>query len=203
MKTHLFSLLLLCLLSLIPQRMDAQRFLQGAENKTNYEEDAEIHRLYKPLERPQIRFNVIHAEQSGDSCWVVIRISVPYQAVEKGERFIAKIFSEIAPATVTWEYSLNKMQGTPLDMSPGEIRCCYYSTKFAYTPRISDNFHYTISATIQNENYKYKYQPLTLPVYCHTFELEWEGADKLPRDIILNDSPVANQDLFQIVPTPK
>lgn len=200
MKTHLFLLLSFCLLCVCVSGKTSHgviepvksAFLYGSEERVSYNDDAEIHNLYKPLERPQIRFKVIHAAHVGDSCWVVIRIGVPYLAVKEGERFTAKISSESAPAIATWEYTVRQpKEGThALDMAPGEIKCCYYSSKFAYSPDMPEKVYYTIDATIQSEHYKYRYQPLTLPVNWLTYNRAWDGAEGLKEDVMLNNSPV-------------
>lgn len=200
MKTHLFPLLLLCVLCICISCKTSHgtiepvkpTFLYGSEKRVSYSDDAEIHSLYKPLERPQIRFDVIHAAHVGDSCWVVIRIGVPYLAVKEGEVFTAKISSESSPAIVTWAYTADKMKDrvSTLEMVPGEIHCCYYSSKFACSPDMPKKAYYTIDATIQNEHYKYRYCPLTLPANWLTYNMAWDGAEGLPRDVILNNSPV-------------
>lgn len=197
MKTYLFPLLLLCLLCACiscktSRATIGSNFLYGSEEKVTYNDDAEIHNLYKPLERPQIRFSVIHAAHVGDSCWVVIRIAVPYLAVKKGEYFTAKISSEASPVVATWEYTVDEMKNrtSTLEMAPGKIHCCYYSSKFAYTPDMPEKVCYTINATILSKHYKYRYQPLTLPVNWLTYSHAWQGAEGLRRDVILDNSCV-------------
>lgn len=200
MKTHLFLLLSFCLLCVSASGKASHGVIEpvkptssyGSEERDSYNDDAEIHNLHKPLERPQIRFSVIHAAHVGDSCWVVIRIGVPYLAVKEGERFTAKISSESAPAVVTWEYTVRQPEDDThaLETAPGKINCCYYSSKFACSPDMPENVYYTIETTIQSEDYKYRYQPLTLPVNWLTYSRAWDGAEGLAKDIIFDDSPV-------------
>lgn len=216
MKTHLFLLLSFCLLCVCVSGKTSHgviepvkpTFLYGSEERVSYNDDAEIHNLYKPLERPQIRFKVIHAAHVGDSCWVVIRIGVPYLAVKEGERFTARISSESAPAVVKWEYTVRqpKDDARALEMAPGKINCCYYSSKFAYSPDMPAKVYYTIETTIQSEHYKYRYQPLTLPVNWLTYSRAWDGAEGLAKDMIFDNSPVPVEEeieeeeaLFKIV----
>lgn len=200
MKTHLLLLLLFCLSCVCVSGQTLHgtvepvkpTFLYGSEERVSYNDDAEIHNLYKPLERPQIRFSVIHAAHVVDSCWVVIRIGVPYLAVKEGEQFTAKISSESAPAIATWGYTIKQPKdgAHALEMAPGEINCCYYSSKFACSPDMPEKVYYTIDATIQSEHYKYRYQPLTLPVNWLTYSRAWDGAEGLEEDIMLDNSPV-------------
>ena len=43
--------------------------------------DAEVvNRRLKPLERPQVRFDVEHAILHGDSVWVVVRATIPHRS---------------------------------------------------------------------------------------------------------------------------
>ena len=52
----------------------------AASESTWLYRDAEVvNRRLKPLERPQVRFEVEHAIRHADSVWVVARVTVPHQ----------------------------------------------------------------------------------------------------------------------------
>lgn len=48
-----------------------------------------IHGKLRPLERPQVRFAIEKALIEEDSCWVLLRVTVPDQSIRKHERYNA------------------------------------------------------------------------------------------------------------------
>lgn len=62
----------------------------AASESTWLYRDAEVvNRRLKPLERPQVRFEVEHAIRHADSVWVVARVTVPHRSIRRGECFKA------------------------------------------------------------------------------------------------------------------
>ena len=53
-------------------------------------EDADVvNRRLKPIERPQVRFEVERAVWHVDSAWVVVRVTIPHRSIRRSECFKA------------------------------------------------------------------------------------------------------------------
>ena len=61
----------------------------ASESTWLYRDAEVVNRRLKPLERPQVRFEVEHAILHGDSVWVVARATIPHRSIRRGECFRA------------------------------------------------------------------------------------------------------------------
>ena len=61
----------------------------ASESTWLYRDAEVVTRRLKPLERPQVRFDVEHAILHGDSVWVVVRATIPHRSIRRGECFKA------------------------------------------------------------------------------------------------------------------
>ena len=61
----------------------------ASESTWLYRDAEVVNRRLKPLERPQVRFDVEHAILHGDSVWVVVRATIPHRSIRRGECFKA------------------------------------------------------------------------------------------------------------------
>ena len=59
----------------------------ASESTWLYRDAEVVNRRLKPLERPQVRFDVEHAILHGDSVWVVVRATIPHRSIRRGECF--------------------------------------------------------------------------------------------------------------------
>ena len=79
-------LLLLAATSCASARKSAESDPTFAASESNWlYRDAEVvNRRLKPLERPQVRFEVEHAIRHADSVWVVVRATIPHRSIRRG-----------------------------------------------------------------------------------------------------------------------
>ena len=61
----------------------------ASESAWLYRDAEVVHRRLKPLERPQVRFEVEHAIRHADSVWVVVRVTIPHRSIRRSECFKA------------------------------------------------------------------------------------------------------------------
>ena len=57
----------------------------ASESTWLYRDAEVVNRRLKPLERPQVRFDVEHAILHGDSVWVVVRATIPHRSIRREE----------------------------------------------------------------------------------------------------------------------
>lgn len=162
-----------------------------------------MHRRMKPLQRPQVRFDMERAVRSGDSCWVVVRITLPHRSVQKRELYSAQFVLNTPDAymemgTLTFDAGSrqekdddsDENQGLEIRTRSGRINYLYYSTKFAYDERMEQCTDITVFPCISDRWYCFYYSSVKLPVFwvgdgsCNTL---WEQAALLP-DAVLLDS---------------
>lgn len=59
----------------------------ASESTWLYRDAEVVNRRLKPLERPQVRFEVEHAIRHADSVWVVARVTVPHRSIRQRRVF--------------------------------------------------------------------------------------------------------------------
>lgn len=74
----------------------------ASESTWLYRDAEVVHRRLKPLERPQVRFEVEHAIRHADSVWVVVRVTIPHRSIRRGECFKAMSVLQAPEGSWNW-----------------------------------------------------------------------------------------------------
>jgi len=111
-------------------------------------EDADVvNRRLKPIERPQVRFEVERAVWHVDSAWVVVRVTIPHRSIRRSECFKAMSVLQVPEGIMELgELTLDSGHFTPdkedegVDVAtrPGRMQNLYLSWRFAWDERIRD-----------------------------------------------------------------
>lgn len=167
-----------------------------------------LHKKFKPLERPQVRYAIERAVKTADSCWVLMRIAIPYKSIWKKEFYsVDMIFHVPAGVMELGNFSLDsrthkkKTDSDPDDDSPsvdietraGHIEYLYYSAKFAYDERMEENAEILLMPRLSNERYLFGYEAMVLPLYWIDDEAGgpfWSECAGLPQEALLDTSPI-------------
>lgn len=95
---------------------DNRLYLTETNNSETIDAYREIHRRLRPLERPQVRYSIEEALVEGDSCLVILRITVPDKSIGKRERYHADIGLSTAEGVLTFpELTFDNDSGLPDD----------------------------------------------------------------------------------------
>lgn len=173
----------------------------AASESTWLYRDAEVvNRRLKPLERPQVRFEVEHAIRHADSVWVVARVTVPHRSIRRGECFKAMSVLQ-APEGIMelGELSLDSGHFMPdeegdVDVTtrPGRMQNLYLSWRFAWDERMRMNTFIVVFASLTDGRHLFQYLPLMLPLFWiddTERELFWPQSAGIPEEALLDRSP--------------
>ena len=163
--------------------------------------DAEVvNRRLKPLERPQVRFEVEHAILHGDSVWVVVRATIPHRSICRGEYFKAISILQASEGIMELgELSLDSGHFMPdeegdVDVTtrPGRMQNLYLSWRFAWDERMRMNTFIVVFANLTDGRHLVQYLPLMLPL-CWIDdtkdEFYWPRSAGIPEEALLDRSP--------------
>lgn len=169
------------------------------------QDDAAIHRRFKPLERPRAGFRIEHAAYANDSLWVVVRITIPHRTIRRGENLEADFVlhtEEVMKELNTIQLYDEHLTGTAvvnpsppdgatqqLATSPRHIRYLFYSSKFPYDDRLAERVWIDVSTSIRSKKYLYEYQTVTLPLQWSEGFSVWQGADAVREEDLLIHNP--------------
>lgn len=167
----------------------------------------ELHKKFKPLERPQVRYTVERAVKTADSCWVLVRIAIPYKSIWKKELYSVDMVFHV-PEGVMELGSLSldsRSRKKETDSDSGEfpsvdietrahhVEYLYYSVKFAYDERMERNAEILLMPCLSNERYLFGYEATVLPLYWIDDEaggMFWSECAGLSQQALLEVSPV-------------
>lgn len=122
----------------------------ASESTWLYRDAEVVNRRLKPLERPQVRFDVEHAILHGDSVWVVVRATIPHRSIRRGECFKAISVLQASEGIMELgELSLDSGHFMPdeegdVDVTtrPGRMQNLYLSWRFALGRTHADEYLY-------------------------------------------------------------
>lgn len=197
MKRHFYLPLLLALActGCRTAHPSADELLRGAEQldlDVIPEEQAEMHSRFRPLERPMVRYHIEDAIREGDSCWTLVRITVPKGAIRKGERYTAQVvlhtpdgFMELGVVRLDHEGS-GLFPTRPHTRKPIHF---FLSNKFLYDPRMERNADISIFPEIESPHYSYRYMPIMLLLGWGRDENRWKRTAGLGEQEFLQTLP--------------
>ena len=163
--------------------------------------DAEVvNRRLKPLERPQVRFDVEHAILHGDSVWVVVRATIPHRSIRRGECFKAISVLQASEGIMELgELSLDSGHFMPdedgdvaVTTRPGRMQNLYLSWRFAWDERMRMNTFIAVFASLTDGRHLFQYLPLMLPLFWiddTEDEFYWPRSAEIPEEALLDHSP--------------
>ena len=172
----------------------------ASESTWLYRDAEVVNRRLKPLERPQVRFDVEHAILHGDSVWVVVRATIPHRSIRRGECF--KAISVLQASEGIMELgglSLDSGHFMPDDEGdvdvttrPGRMQNLYLSWRFAWDERMRMNTFIVVFASLTDGRHLFQYLPLMLPLFWiddTKDEFYWPRSAGIPEEALLDRSP--------------
>ena len=204
MKTRLWiaSVLLLAATGCASTRKSAEldpRFV-ASESTWLYRDAEVVNRRLKPLERPQVRFEVEHAILHGDSVWVVVRVTIPHRSIRRGECFKGMIvlqasegIMELGELTLdSGHFTSDKEEGVDVATRSGRMQNLYLSWRFAWDERMRMNTFIVVFASLTDGRHLFQYLPLMLPLFWiddTEDEFYWPRSAEIPEEALLDRSP--------------
>lgn len=139
----------------------------ASESAWLYRDAEVVHRRLKPLERPQVRFEVEHAIRHADSVWVVVRVTIPHRSIRRGECFKAMSvlqapegFMELGELSLDSGHFLPDEEGD-VDVATrrGRMKHLYLSWRFAWDECMRMNTFIALFASLTDGRHLFEYQP--------------------------------------------
>ena len=172
----------------------------ASESTWLYRDAEVVNRRLKPLERPQVRFDVEHAILHGDSVWVVVRATIPHRSIRRGECFKAISVLQASEGIMELgELSLDSGHFMPdeegdVDVTtrPGRMQNLYLSWRFAWDERMRMNTFIVVFASLTDGRHLFEYLPLMLPLFWSDDtedEFYWPRSAEIPEEALLDLSP--------------
>ena len=172
----------------------------ASESTWLYRDAEVVNRRLKPLERPQVRFDVEHAILHGDSVWVVVRATIPHRSIRRGECFKAISILQASEGIMELgELSLDSGHFMPdeegdVDVTtrPGRMQNLYLSWRFAWDERMRMNTFIVVFASLTDGRHLFQYQPLILPLFWSDDTENgffWPQSAGIPEEALLDRSP--------------
>ena len=176
----------------------------ASESTWLYRDAEVVHRRLKPLERPQVRFEVEHAIRHADSVWVVVRVTIPHRSIRRGECFKAMSvlqapegFMELGELSLNSGHFLPDEEGD-VDVATrrGRMKHLYLSWRFAWDECMRMNTFIALFASLTDGRHLFEYQPLMLPLFWSDDtedEFFWPCSAGIPASTLLERSPFENR----------
>lgn len=172
----------------------------ASESTWLYRDAEVVNRRLKPLERPQVRFEVEHAIRHADSVWAVVRVTVPHRSIRRGECFKATCVLQAPEGLMELgELSLDSGHFLPdgegdVDVvtRPGRMQNLYLSWRFAWDERMRMNTFIVVFASLTDGRHLFEYLPLMLPLFWNDDtedEFYWPRSAGIPEGALLDRSP--------------
>nr|WP_302986394.1 hypothetical protein [uncultured Alistipes sp.] len=172
----------------------------ASESTWLYRDAEVVNRRLKPLERPQVRFDVEHAILHGDSVWVVVRATIPHRSIRRGECFKAISVLQASEGIMELgELSLDSGHFMPdedgdvaVTTRPGRMQNLYLSWRFAWDERMRMNTFIVVFASLTDGRHLFQYLPLMLPLFWiddTEDEFYWPRSAEIPEEALLDRSP--------------
>ena len=172
----------------------------ASESTWLYRDAEVVNRRLKPLERPQVRFEVEHAIRHADSVWAVVHVTVPHRSIRRGECFKATCVLQAPEGLMELgELSLDSGHFLPdgegdVDVvtRPGRMQNLYLSWRFAWDERMRMNTFIVVFASLTDGRHLFQYLPLMLPLFWSDDtedEFYWPRSTGIPEEALLDRSP--------------
>ena len=172
----------------------------ASESTWLYRDAEVVNRRLKPLERPQVRFEVEHAIRHADSVWAVVHVTVPHRSIRRGECFKATCVLQAPEGLMELgELSLDSGHFLPdgegdVDVAtrPGRMQNLYLSWRFAWDERMRMNTFIVVFASLTDGRHLFEYLPLMLPLFWNDDtedEFYWPRSTGIPEEALLDRSP--------------
>jgi len=172
----------------------------ASESTWLYRDAEVVNRRLKPLERPQVRFEVEHAIRHADSVWAVVHVTVPHRSIRRGECFKATCVLQAPEGLMELgELSLDSGHFLPdgegdVDVvtRPGRMQNLYLSWRFAWDERMRMNTFIVVFASLTDGRHLFEYLPLMLPLFWNDDtedEFYWPRSTGIPEEALLDRSP--------------
>ena len=172
----------------------------ASESTWLYRDAEVVNRRLKPLERPQVRFEVEHAIRHADSVWAVVHVTVPHRSIRRGEFFKATCVLQAPEGLMELgELSLDSGHFLPdgegdVDVvtRPGRMQNLYLSWRFAWDERMRMNTFIVVFASLTDGRHLFEYLPLMLPLFWNDDtedEFYWPRSTGIPEEALLDRSP--------------
>ena len=172
----------------------------ASESTWLYRDAEVVNRRLKPLERPQVRFEVEHAIRHADSVWAVVHVTVPHRSIRRGECFKATCVLQAPEGLMELgELSLDSGHFLPdgegdVDVvtRPGRMQNLYLSWRFAWDERMRMNTFIVVFASLTDGRHLFQYLPLMLPLFWiddTEDEFYWPRSAEIPEEALLDHSP--------------
>ena len=176
----------------------------ASESTWLYRDAEVVNRRLKPLERPQVRFEVEHAIRHADSVWVVARATIPHRSIRRRECFKATCvlqapegFMELGELSLDSGHFMPDEEGdVDVATRPGQMQNLYLSWRFAWDERMRMNSFIVVFASLTDGRHLFQYLPLMLPLFwCDDTEDEffWPQSAGIPAEALLEHSPFGKQ----------
>lgn len=180
---------------------DNRLYLTETNNSETIDAYREIHRRLRPLERPQVRYSIEEALVEGDSCLVILRITVPDKSIGKRERYHADIGLSTAEGVLTFpELTFDNDSGLPdeesvstsleIEAHGGRPAYAYMCFRFLHHPSMDGNGALiSVYPRLETRRYIYVYHPEEMPVRWLQNTCLWRQRQNLPQFILLDSLP--------------
>lgn len=204
MKTRLWiaSVLLLAATGCASTRKSAEinpPFV-ASESTWLYRDAEVVNRRLKPLERPQVRFDIERAIRHADSVWVVVRVTIPHRSIRRGECFkgmsvlqASEGIMELGELTLdSGHFTSDKEEGVDVATRSGRMQNLYLSWRFAWDERMRMNTFIVVFASLTDGRHLFQYLPLMLPLFWiddTEDEFYWPRSAEIPEEALLDHSP--------------
>lgn len=192
---------------------DNRLYLTETNNSETIDAYREIHRRLRPLERPQVRYSIEEALVEGDSCLVILRITVPDKSIGKRERYHADIGLSTAEGVLMFpELTFDNDSGlsdddggdsddtqpdeenisTSLEIEAhgGRPAYAYMCFRFLHHPSMDGNGALiSVYPRLETRRYIYVFHPEEMPVRWLQNTCLWRQRQNLPQFILLDSLP--------------
>ena len=156
----------------------------ASESTWLYRDAEVVNRRLKPLERPQVRFDVEHAILHGDSVWVVVRATIPHRSIRR---------MELGELSLDSGHFLPDEEGdVAVATRPGRMQNLYLSWRFVWDERMRMNTFIVVFASLTDGRHLFEYLPLMLPLFWiddTEDEFYWPRSAGIPEEALLDRSP--------------
>lgn len=172
----------------------------ASESTWLYRDAEVVNRRLKPLERPQVRFEVEHAIRHADSVWVVVRATIPHRSIRRRECFKATCvlqapegFMELGELSLdSGHFTPDEEEGVAVATRPGRMQNLYLSWRFVWDERMRMNTFIVVFASLTDGRHLFEYLPLMLPLFWiddTEDEFYWPRSAGIPEEALLDRSP--------------
>ena len=200
LQLWIISAILLAATACTSTRKSADPTFAASESSGLYRDADIVNRRLKPLERPQVRFDIERAIRHADSVWVVVRATIPHRSIRRGECFKAISILQASEGIMELgELSLDSGHFMPdeegdvdVTIRPGRMQNLYLSWRFAWDERMRMNTFIVVFASLTDGRHLFQYLPLMLPLFWiddTEDEFYWPRSAEIPEEALLDHSP--------------